>query len=402
MAFDFLKKKVQNDRSTAQETGQVVRDKAGITRTDVERLAKEASHIIAMFESVYPDKQERLKMVSALAGHACHQAVKANGESFVTIQTKDGLEFYFGDDINYYLLEGPFSVLTFMKGYYENKVAAGKAPDIHESIKNAMSYVGNPLYRIWNQHFPGILYNQVKECWTGIYQNMTARYCKNPSEWPVLYGIVLQNIMFQSDLAPEETFYKALECILFISKMDDKSSKHKDLDDVGNDFLYNFYQNNEPVPMSEDDKRYLRTSIDILRVFLKENKIAHNVQNRGLDTKIFEFKMLIQNEPVTVLVAIFMKPRMCSIMFKLPFVADENKVSEMCMELARYNYSRRFGAFQYDRDDGELSYKTDFPCSEGIKKVDFEAAFIISMNSVSKFIGELKQFAVYPENAKRE
>ena len=139
--------------------------------------------------------------------------------------------------------------------------------------------------------------------------------------------------------------------------------------------------------MSEGDKAYLRTSIDVVQAFLKENKIAHSVQNRGTDTKIFDFKMMIQNELVTVLVAIFMKPRMCSIMFKLPFVADAGKVSEMCMELARYNYSRRFGAFQYDRDDGELSYKTDFPCSQGINKEDFEAAFIISMNYVSKFIG---------------
>ena len=76
-----------------------------ITMEDVERLAKDAGKVIAMFEHVCPDKLERLKMASAVAGYACHQAVEANGEKFVNVETEDGLEFYFGSALNYYLLD---------------------------------------------------------------------------------------------------------------------------------------------------------------------------------------------------------------------------------------------------------------------------------------------------------
>lgn len=219
MSFTFFNKKKQKNIEEVDGKNKE------ITREDVSRLAKNAGHIIAMFEHVYPDKIERLKYVSALAGHACHQAVKANGELLVKIETTDGLEYYFGDAVNYYLLENPFCVLGFMKGYYDNKAMPPKELDIETSIKNAISSIGDNTYMIWGKHEPGQLYRQTKTCWDGIYNNMTSVYCTRPSEWPVLYAIVLQNIMFQSDMEAEETFFKALECALFISKMDDRSVK---------------------------------------------------------------------------------------------------------------------------------------------------------------------------------
>ena len=54
---------------------------------------------------------------------------------------------------------------------------------------------------------------------------MTAKFCKVPNEWPVLYGIVLQNIMLEAmKVAPREEIAKmAMECAAIISKMDDDS-----------------------------------------------------------------------------------------------------------------------------------------------------------------------------------
>lgn len=395
MRFDFLKKKENSQQGMEQRNMLTEVDEHGITMADVERLTKEAGHMVAMFEQVYPDRTERLRVVSALAGYACHQAVKSNGEAFVTVQTKDNREYYFGDGVNYYLLEGPFSVLVFMKGYYKKTVMNPRPLDVHGVVQKAVSNVGNDLYRIWNQEFPDLLYGRIKECWNGIYHNMTAKYCRNAAEWPVLFGIVLQNIMFQSEMNGEETFYKALECVLFMSKMDDKSVKHKDLESVGNDVLYSFYQDGRMLPLSNEDEVFLHTSIDTLREFFKENKIAFDVTNRGQEAKIIHFKMVIQGEVSDILIGIYMKPKMCSIVFNFPFVADRTKENELCKKLMKYNVSRRFGAFQYDAEDGEISYKTDFPCLAGINKEDFVAAFIISMNSVSNFMAELKPYVVH-------
>ena len=199
--------------------------KVEVTNADLQRLIKDAGCIVAMFERVCTDKMERLKLVSALTGYACHQAVIANGESFVTVESPDGLKFYFGDAVNYYLLEGPYNLLCFLKGYYETVEKEPKELDINTTIKNSIMNVGDSSYRIWGQYEPKSVYKATKDCWDGIYEHLTSRFCRKPSEWPVLYGIVLQNIMFKLDIDPEESLFKALECALFISKMDTSSYK---------------------------------------------------------------------------------------------------------------------------------------------------------------------------------
>ena len=365
-----------------------------ITMEDVDRLAKDAGKVIAMFEHVCPDKLERLKMASALAGYACHQAVKENGEKFVNVETEDGLEFYFGSALNYYLLDSSFSVMGFMKGFYVNKATEPKELDIDTPIKQSASNVGNREYLIWGQHVPAILYEQTRECWLGIYQNMTSKYCKNPSEWPVLYGIVLQNIMFQFDMDAEETFFKALECALYISKMGSKSIKNDDLDEAGNDFLYNFYQDGKLVEIAEGDKTFLKNSIDVLRGFLKENNLSFEVSTSGTEAKVISFKMMINNVMTNVYVAIYIQPRMCRMEFKIPFMIDTSRATDMCMKIMKYNYSRRFGSFQYDESDGDLCYRTAFPCSDGLKIDDYLATFLCSVNSVGKFMDRLREFEV--------
>lgn len=200
--------------------------KVEVTSEDVQRLVKSAGNIVQMFERVCTDKMERLKLVSALVGYATHQAVVANGDEFVQVGTPDGAIFYFGDAVNYYLLEGPYNLLCFLKGYYENEAKEFVDFDINTTIRNAAISVGNSSYLIWGKYSPESVYMSTKECWDGIYEHLTSKICKNSSEWPVLYGIVLQNIMFHLGMDPEEGFLKALECALYISKMDTKSLRH--------------------------------------------------------------------------------------------------------------------------------------------------------------------------------
>lgn len=393
MGFDFFKKKAEDvPRETVRE-----RHKHGITDEDVKRLSRDAGHMIAMFEQVYKDKMECLRVVSALAGCACHEAVKANKERFTTIQMKDNREYYFGDDLNYYLLEGSFSVFSFAGGYYEAKTGIKGTPNMKGLVENATASIGDDQYKVWNQEAPEQLYTRVKECWQGIFSNMTGKYCKNAAEWPILFGIVLQNIMFRAETEPEEVFNKAMESALVISKMDDKSIKSSEkprLDQIGEELLYSFYQNGELVILSSEDEAFIHTSIDTIRDFFKENKIAFDVNTQGVETKVLHFQMTIQGELTDVLVVITLKPKMCSIIFDLPFKVNVTFENELNSALMSYNCTRRFGSFRYDKRDGKIDYKTDFPCVEGVRKDDLIAAFMISMNSVSNFMNELKKYVV--------
>ena len=73
---------------------------------------------------------------------------------------------------------------------------------------------------------PKALFEQVVSCWDGIYDNMTSKYCKDPSEWPLLFGVVLQNILITSLKAgapKDEAARIAIECAVAVSKMDKDS-----------------------------------------------------------------------------------------------------------------------------------------------------------------------------------
>ena len=132
--------------------------------------------------------------------------------------------YYFGDGVNAYLLENKDSVLSFMGSIYENKTGK-KAFDLTPAIQLAASMVGNDEYKIWNEYSPDDVYKLIKDCWNGIFENMTIKYCETPSEWPLFFGIVLQNIMADGMKNGNEdaVYHMALECALFISKMRDDS-----------------------------------------------------------------------------------------------------------------------------------------------------------------------------------
>lgn len=196
----------------------------------IQRLSGNAGHIIAMLKDVFHTSQgldywKALLYASGLAGYACHQAVKAEQGSFALVETSAGKKFFFGDDVNKYLLEDRYSVLCFMNGIYQHICPGKEAPDIQGIIKNAVSDIGNGEYKIWNVYIPEEAFKAIKSCWDGIYENMTSQYCKKPSEWPTLYGIVLQNIMSEAMkvIPPENVYIAALECALYISKMDMES-----------------------------------------------------------------------------------------------------------------------------------------------------------------------------------
>ncbi|MBP0973092.1 MAG: hypothetical protein J5851_04215 [Oscillospiraceae bacterium] len=197
---------------------------------DLERIAGNAGNIIRMFNHVFAtengfDAQRGLLFASGLAGYACHQAVKASGGKFVVVETDAHKKFYMGDDVNKYLLEDKYSVLSFCNGFFEQTAKGEEAPAVVPLIRRAASVIGDKEYRIWNVFPPEYVYTEIGNCWDGIYENMTSKYCESPEEWPILFGIVLQNMMMIAAkvIKPEEAFRLSMECALFVSKMDDDS-----------------------------------------------------------------------------------------------------------------------------------------------------------------------------------
>ena len=191
----------------------------------VKRLCQDAGHIIEMLKHVFTtdkglDIRKALIFSSSLAGYACHQAVIGENKCFVIVETKDRKKFYFGDDVNKYLLENKNSVIGLC-----NAIVNPSNEDILKMVSDFAKNVGGEDMTVGGLE-PQNIFNEVKQCWDGIYENMTSKYCKSPSEYPILFGIVLQNMLIialKAGAPKDEAGKIAMGCAIAVSKMDTDS-----------------------------------------------------------------------------------------------------------------------------------------------------------------------------------
>ena len=190
------------------------------------RLAENAGYFVEMFKAAfkapqgYIDATQALIFTASIAGYACHQAVKAEKGTFAVVTDKNGKKYYFGDAVNKYLLEDNLSVVGFCTA-----VTGVSQEEVLAIVAKAAAAVGDESYTLFGYDLKD-LYKKVDECWKAVHDRMIAKYCKSPSDWPVMFGIVLQNILNMSLKAgaPEDEAGRiAIECAVVISKMDDDS-----------------------------------------------------------------------------------------------------------------------------------------------------------------------------------
>jgi len=87
-------------------------------------------------------------------------------------------------------------------------------------------------------------------------------------------------------------------------------------------------------------------------------------------------------------------PKVCRIDAVFPFQAEREFAYPMCEKLMKENYTRRFGALQYDERDGELSYRYSFPIRHGLQEDDFQTVLMAVMASAYASYDVIKLCAV--------
>lgn len=389
MDFSFFNKFVSKD-AKQNTTSQ---NRSSLTKSDIDRLSQYGDQIAALYKQAKSDPMERIMLAAGMAGFSCHQAVKYQKWQFVVIGMDDGTKFYMGDAVNYYLLENPFSVASSLVAYYMYQTKSSTAPDVISIVRQGVNNLSDKNFLFLNRFHPSDVYKEVIDFWKEKYNNISA-WCRTSEEWPVLFSKALQSTLNEINQPVEKLYNLAMECALYLSKMDDTSIRKNDvLLQRGEKLVYDFYENGIKVQLSSEDKLYIRNAIDTLKEFFKENKIAFSIQSISHDRlKIFEFQMLIRNVSVTVNIKVEMKPKLCSVIFCIPFKAKMDKIHNICMEICRMNYGHRTGSFQINPDNGEIINFASFQCLEGLKKDEFIMTFISNMNYISDNMENLKTF----------
>jgi hypothetical protein len=170
-----------------------------------------------------------LSLLGSLAGFSCQMSIRtenpaAGDSAFVVVGGADGRNSFFGDRLNQPLAESQYSVWGLTAGKAQG-LGCTELPDLNEIFSYVATTVGGDRFgipRIPDGHRPGDLpLNYLKAFWPGI-MPIVSKFCARPPEWPILFGIAIQEIMTMGKdvIDPKLATIIVMECAVPMSKID--------------------------------------------------------------------------------------------------------------------------------------------------------------------------------------
>lgn len=148
------------------------------------------------------------------------------------------------------------------------------------------------------------------------------------------------------------------------------------------------------VSFKNEDKTPLQTAAESVREVMARKKWKYSESELRSDIIKFELNFNCDNCRIKMRVYVETNPNVCRIDALLPIVADPIYEYPLCKLLVKENYSRRYGAFQYDESDGELTYRYSFSTQCGLFGEVFEKAFLAVLNTADDCFPQIRKYAV--------
>ncbi|MFH2044256.1 MAG: hypothetical protein ABIK92_03805 [Pseudomonadota bacterium] len=172
--------------------------------------AKEVFHRI--FKAMKDDRgvhiESLLCVLGALAGYSCQANLRAQAiekgvpenTPFVVMEANDGKKYFFGDPLNRILAEGQLSVWSLAVGAAQD-AGCEKLIDLQDIFKHVTASVGKTTFgipRLPDDHpVSDKPINYLRALWPQIFE-VAKWFCQKPSEWPVLFGLAIQEAIYIS------------------------------------------------------------------------------------------------------------------------------------------------------------------------------------------------------------
>ena len=143
-----------------------------------------------------------------------------------------------------------------------------------------------------------------------------------------------------------------------------------------------------------DNQHYLTYAKNqIVEFFDRKDWHYHEIIERP-DLIAWELGMSGDRFIVRMRVSAEADPRVCRVDAILPTSVNPVYDAILCKELIRLNQPLRYGAFQYDESDGELSYRYSFPTQNGLYVDDLEHVFMAVLLTAQREFPKLQKYAV--------
>jgi hypothetical protein len=170
--------------------------------------------------------------LGALAGYACQAGLRAQAFAqgqletapFQVIQTNDGKQYFFGDQLNHAIAGAQYSVWGIAGGAAQH-AGAQTLPDLNEIFQHTAAVVGGDQFGIPRvpaehapRHLPAIY---LKTFWPKLFPIVKA-FCPTPAHWPILYGLAIQQSIYTSKdiIDPAQALRIVMESAVPMSKVD--------------------------------------------------------------------------------------------------------------------------------------------------------------------------------------
>ena len=137
-----------------------------------------------------------------------------------------------------------------------------------------------------------------------------------------------------------------------------------------------------------------RENMALIRSIFADMEVRYREYVPQQGVYAFELGLTTDGKKLNMKVYLEEDPKVCRIDAVYPFQAEPEFVYPLCVKLAAENYSRRYGALQYDASDNELSYRYSFPVKHGLYEDDFRSAFLAVVASAHASYDVVKQYAV--------
>ena len=148
------------------------------------------------------------------------------------------------------------------------------------------------------------------------------------------------------------------------------------------------------IVLTPEQQAYMKRGSAIVESFMKDNDWHYSTRQIRPDVNIFEMGLLSQGVNLNIRIVVEADPEICRIEAKYQVAADEIYAYPLCKEIARINYSKRFGVFKYDERDGEVVYEYSFPTGHGFDKDNLNAYFRAVVHTASSNFKTLSRYCV--------
>lgn len=171
--------------------------------------------------------------LGAIAGYACqvsvreefvHQQGRLEKDVFIVVNSKqNGVSYFFGDLLNKPLAESKYSIWSLSSGASQ-KLGLQRLIDLHDIFRHVTDTLGQSNFgvpRVPVVHKAKELpINYVQYLWPQLFP-LAQRYSQKPGDWPVLFGVAVQEILFASKglIDPELALQIVMESAVPMSKI---------------------------------------------------------------------------------------------------------------------------------------------------------------------------------------